>query len=254
MLMVILGLSYAGAHLSAQDSSAAATLAKAVCHGNVRIVNALLAAGAMADAMGVDDSGLLAKPVPCLELAFRRGNIPMCECLLAARANPCASAPGMPSFLHLVAASGPLELLAKLVSMGACVTLPDACQGWPPLHHAAANGNIDSVNLLLQSGVEVDCHATAGGESPLALAAGGGHKLVVETLISHGAKVDVTESAPEAIPLHRACLSGCADVVQVLLSAGADARRAAADGSMPMHAAARSGSVAVVKALLEHGT
>src|SRR5580692_10197229 len=67
------------------------------------------------------------------------------------------------------------------------------------LHVAASFGKLDVVKRLLEMGADVNMYGGTFGGGPLKEAASEGHLDVVKYLLSHGAKLDVSE--PERNPL-----------------------------------------------------
>ena len=113
--------------------------------------------------------------------------------------------------LHIAAAAYRLEIVRKLIVMGADVRARN-CRGAEPLHYAADGG--------------------PGSRSwnPAAQAA------TVTCLIEAGADPNAVDKSG-VTPLHRAVRTRCATAVRALLDGGADARRRNKNGSTPMRLA-----------------
>lgn len=92
------------------------------------------------------------------------------------------------TWLHVAASHGKLEIVKRLVAMGAYVNTCGGIEGGGPLNEAASEGHLD----------------------------------VVQYLLSCGAELDVSE--PERNPLFGAIYGGHADIAKLLLESGIDTR------------------------------
>ena len=81
--------------------------------------------------------------------------------------------------LVLLAESGDLAKIDKLLSIGQNPNIYDSCK-WTPLMKASLNGHLDIVKLLLLSGAEVD-QADSGNYTALLLAASRNHTCLLYT-------------------------------------------------------------------------
>lgn len=91
--------------------------------------------------------------------------------------------------------------------------------GCTALHYAAKGGSVEVVKRLLELGAEVDA-IDAWDETPLHLAARGGHIKACETLLAAGACIDAT-NAEERTPLVLAGQAGNEAVCNMLIQRGA---------------------------------
>lgn len=90
-----------------------------------------------------------------------------------------------------------------------------------PLHIAASRGDLDLVQRLVDLGAEINRRGGTFDGAPINSAATNGHLNVVQYLIAQKAELDT--SSPERNPLFGAILHGSIEVVDSLLSAGIDA-------------------------------
>jgi ankyrin repeat protein len=88
------------------------------------------------------------------------------------------------------------------------------------LHVAASFGKLDIVRRLLELGADVNAYGGTLGGGPLNVAASEGHLDVVRYLLGQGAALDVSE--PERNPLFSAIYGGHTDVARLLIEAGID--------------------------------
>lgn len=194
--------------------------------GNVKVVEALLEAGA-----GVAVNTLAGGFSP-FHVAVIRGSVPTAMALARAGAAVRLNAPFQQSALHLAAGTGHAEMIADLV-----VKFP----------------------LSIEARDDM-------GASPLQAAAWHGHARCARVLLNFGAKVDVRDnSARTALFKAARCASGRAsggegagggcggcEVMRALLGAGAEVRVSSSDGATPLHVACQHGHLDAVRLLLRH--
>jgi ankyrin repeat protein len=90
------------------------------------------------------------------------------------------------------------------------------------LHVAASFGQLDIVKRLIEMGADLNAYGGIAGGGPLHLAASDGHLNVVEYLLSRGAALDVSE--PERNPLFGAIYGGHTAVAKLLIESGIDTK------------------------------
>ena len=118
--------------------------------------------------------------------------------------------------LHMVAWIGDVELVGRLLDLGAHVDDRDA-GGNTPLHLAAHRGHMAVIRLLLARGADVDARDGAG-HTALFAAAHNGNEVVALTLLSHGACL--FPGRPEGVQmLHAAAGNGMMGLVEAMLDA-----------------------------------
>lgn len=88
------------------------------------------------------------------------------------------------------------------------------------LHVAASHGKLDIVKKLLELGADVNKRGGVFDGSALNEAATEGHFEIVKFLLSSGAEIDIGD--PERNPLFGAILSGSIDIAKLLIENGID--------------------------------
>ncbi|MDP2438779.1 MAG: protein kinase [archaeon] len=219
--------------------------------GQLSAVEALLAAGACADAS-------VKNGVTALHAAASGGHLAVVERLLVAGANLHAPAADGSTALHLAARHGHVKVVQTLLVAGGGVEAA-AGDGSTALLLASRGGHDAVVETLLAAGANARAAlfggVESGGDTALLLAARGGHVAVVERLLSEGALEDVQKrDAAGETPLLAACREGRLPVVDALLAAGADREMGAGrDGATGLLLAAERGHHAIVDTLLAAG-
>ncbi|MCY4583270.1 MAG: ankyrin repeat domain-containing protein [Chloroflexi bacterium] len=153
--------------------------------------------------------------------------------------------------LMLAARSGAIEIVERLVTLGADSSLVDE-RGYTPLHHASLEGHILVVEMLLNAGAPIDVTDEVG-RTPLHVAAAHGCSEVAARLLASGADVRSRDEEYESTPLHLAARGGHAGLVPILVSHGADVDAMNEAGRTPLHVAASYGYADVVNALVGAG-
>ncbi|XP_075982855.1 uncharacterized protein LOC142981068 isoform X2 [Anticarsia gemmatalis] len=243
----------------ARDADGLTPLHLAVVHGNVPLVQTLLAAGADVNARDDEHHTVVHWATVCGEVGALRA-------VLAAGADAAtpdqhggyplhyaAQMCGAPAATDHQSRGAALEVLRALVKEGgARVDVRDA-DGRTPLLWAASAGSAAAVLALHQAGSKVD-DADRDGLTALHCAAARGHTEALETLVGLcGARVDVSDSHG-CTPLHYAAALGHADATSALLQHGADAHRQDRRGRSAAHTAAAKGQIETVRILGARGT
>ncbi|CAH0756291.1 unnamed protein product [Diatraea saccharalis] len=241
-----------------RDADGLTPLHLAVVHGNVPLVQALLAAGADVNAQDDEQHTVVHWATVCGEVGALRA-------VLAAGADAAtpdqhggyplhyaAQMCGAPAATDHQSRGAALEVLRALVREGgARVDVRDA-DGRTPLLWAASAGSAAAVLALHQAGARVD-DADRDGLTALHCASARGHTEALETLVGLcGARVDVADSHG-CTPLHYAAALGHADATAALLEHGADAHRQDRRGRSPAHTAAAKGQIETVRILGARG-
>ncbi|XP_063627766.1 protein phosphatase 1 regulatory subunit 12A [Cydia splendana] len=243
----------------ARDADGLTPLHLAVVHGNVPLVQTLLAAGADVNARDDEHHTVVHWATVCGEVGALRA-------VLAGGADAAtpdqhggyplhyaAQMCGAPAATDHQSRGAALEVLRALVKEGgARVDVRDA-DGRTPLLWAASAGSAAAVLALHQAGAKVD-DADRDGLTALHCAAARGHTEALETLVGLcGARVDVADSHG-CTPLHYAAALGHADATAALLQHGSDAHRQDRRGRSPAHTAAAKGQIETVRILGARGT
>jgi ankyrin repeat protein len=126
-----------------------------------------------------------------LHIACEHGNLGMVEHLLAAgsRVSAAALSDKGTTPLHLACFLGPKEIVTRLLAAGAEVN-HCRLDGVTPLYLASQEGLVDVVELLVAAGADADKARTGNGTTPLMVAVLFEHVLVVDRLIAAGADVN----------------------------------------------------------------
>ena len=233
-----------------------APLHYAASHGNVPIVAALIAAGAIVDVR--NDSN--ATP---LHRAVNAQHISVVATLLAEGAD--VNARNYNRMTPLSFTSGNLDsaaIVALLIAAGGhwgtdCASIGEAVNpvnAVPPcldLHQAAAGGHVSAVATLLATGATLDAR-DGDDNTPLHLSADGGHAAVVSLLIQATASLNVKNNDDDT-PLHLSADGGHTAVVSLLIQATASLNVKNNDNDTPLHLAVGGGHAAIVALLIEAG-
>ena len=128
------------------------------------------------------------------------------------------------TWLHVAASRGKLEIVKRLVALGADVNRNGGVSGGGPLNRAASDGHIDIVRYLLACGAKMD--VSEPERNPLFGAIYGGHIAVARLLIGSGIDTHVKytgESMKGMDALAFAHERGQSDIVELLTSSGTEA-------------------------------
>ena len=152
--------------------------------------------------------------------------------------------------MHVVAATGNLEIAKFLLAEGADVNGYDKDES-TPLMVAAIRKQPEMAALLIKKGADVRKVDLNGGTA-VAFAAGAGQLEIAQMLAKAGADFDVTMNNGNSL-LHHAAAGGNADMVKMLLKQGmaVDARNE--ENATPLMYAAMRGRADATALLLKHG-
>ncbi|XP_024133227.1 ankyrin repeat and protein kinase domain-containing protein 1 [Oryzias melastigma] len=145
------------------------------------------------------------------------------------------------------------DIIPFLLEHGASVTQGDEDQ-WTALHFAAQNGDDRIVRILLDKGALPNAREKSGW-IPLHLAAQNGHESVVRLLISRSSEEAIVEREEEngRTPIHLAAFYGHLNIVKLLLTLKADPNGTDSSLSTALHLSAERGHNRVVRHLLKFG-
>ncbi|XP_025103600.1 ankyrin repeat and death domain-containing protein 1A-like isoform X1 [Pomacea canaliculata] len=151
--------------------------------------------------------------------------------------------------LHLAAEAGHLDIVDKLLQMGAQIQKKDK-SGATAVHLAAEKGHGQVVRRLLLVGVEVD-DRDVEGRTALHMAAEHGHLEVVDLLLDYMANPNC-ETIKEITPLHLAATEGYASICRSLLRASCNINAQNFQGNTALHLAAAGDHREVALLLVEN--
>ena len=173
-------LTQSKAHIHASQSDGMTALHWAVVHGEEKIVDSLLVAGA-------DPNARTRYEVTPLTIACRQGHTTIAKQLLEAKGNANTKLPGGETLLMTASRSGNEDLVQTLLDAGANVDATER-RGQTALMWAAAAGHATIVQKLLDAGADRD-RTLNSGFNALRFAARQGNLAAVETLVAAGADV-----------------------------------------------------------------
>jgi len=219
----------------------------AVYHGNVELVERLLAAGAHADMRNEFGSTPIAE-------AATVGDARILAALLNAGAHPDTPGPDGQTPLMVVARSSNVDAARVLLEAGADINAREGWREQTALMWAAAQRQPEMVSLLIDHGAEVDARSAVndwprqvtaeprrmyrpfGGLTPLMFAAREGCAQCAQHLIDGGADVDLADPK-NVTPLFLAVDNFHFDTAKVLIEAGANPNKWDWQGRTPLYSA-----------------
>jgi ankyrin repeat protein len=240
--------------VNARDHFKRTPLHEAALNGNVAMVEALLARGALVTVSDLQGS------TP-LHQAARAANLEIVTMLAGKGADVNAKDLGGRGPLHIAAASSDPQACAVadfLIAKGAKVNEGDR-SGQSPLHHATSSGTKTTAELLISKGADINAHESQGA-TPLHCAAkprcymsyqnDPERVAIAELLIAKGATIDALDVFKRT-PLHDAATLGNQRVLELLIEKGAAVNAKDEFGDTPLKKA--KGQVEIVKILKKHG-
>jgi uncharacterized protein len=233
--------------VNARTADGTSALHWAVYHGDIDLVNRLIAAGANVNA--TNDYG----STPLSEAAVV-GNVPVLRKLLSSGADVESPNGDGQTALMIIARTSNLDAAKLLISKRANVNAVEQWRGQTPLMWAAAENQPAMVKLLIEHGAKVDARSKvntwerqvtaeprmqarpSGGFTPLMYAARKGCLQCAETLLKAGANKDLTDP-DDVSPLLLATLNFNFDVAALLVKKGANVNKWDTWGRSPIYAA-----------------
>jgi ankyrin repeat protein len=157
--------------------------------------------------------------------------------------------------LDLAIATGNVQLVSALLSLGADATCPHPSNDIPLIaairSHSVSRAEI--VLLLIHHGVDVNSPGLLDA-SAIHAAVGESSTELVDLLLRSGANINIRSVADDITPLWSACCAGDEKMVQLLLQRGANHRlRNSTVSSSPLDEAVRVGNATILTVLLEAG-
>jgi ankyrin repeat protein len=252
-------------------------------HGELDLVNSLLAAGARADAQDPNGETPLfwvarggATQTEERVMAHLHGVEPtdysrtdslaqVADLLIARGCDVNFHAPsrsGGHTALHAAAKTDRADVAEVLLTHGADPNAREsvAYHQYTPLMYAAEAGSIECARLLIAHGAEID--AVNVNWTPLMVAADHGDAAMVALLIEHGANVN-WHSGPSqtswftredfTTPLEMATRKGSLETVVLLLKAGADPNPPKKHGASALELARKGNHQQIADTLIAHG-
>ncbi|XP_018323307.1 ankyrin repeat and death domain-containing protein 1A-like isoform X4 [Agrilus planipennis] len=152
--------------------------------------------------------------------------------------------------LHVACEKGHVEVAKLVLAHEANLEARDA-EGNTPLHLAAQQQQTEIVQLLLDQGSDPDAE-NSKGFTPQHIACSLGSKGILDSLLQHGSSINKPNKAGNTA-LHLACQSNEIDTVEILISKGADLNALNARLQSPIHIAAEMGRTEICRLLLASG-
>ena len=159
--------------------------------------------------------------------------------------------------MHFAAQQDDVQVLKKLMEMGAFVNTPDYTQK-TPLLYAAENGHLEALLFFLKNGangLEQDLEGTTALHCAAAR-----DDVPMITMLAKDFHLDVNganrqkEFSLYNTPLHRAAQKGHIHAIQALMNNGANEKTVNIHGATALHAAAQQGHIAAIVSLIkDHG-
>lgn len=201
------------ADVNATEPDGFTALHWAAQRNNLDLTEALLAAGAKADAVS------LYKITP-MALACTNGNAALIERLLKAGVDPNAASEQGQTALMTAAMTGTPEAVRMLLTHGANPNLTEPLQNQTALMWAAAEGRTEAAALIIEFGGNVKTKSK-GNFTPFLFAVRNGHIDAAKLLLDHGANInDVSPDGTSA--LNMAVVNAYFELAAVLVNRGAD--------------------------------
>ena len=181
-----------------------------------------------------------------LHVAARFGRVKLVNALIEAGADIELAGYGGVRPLHAAALAGQDRIVSLLIALGAKVDATDNLGRTPLLSLVSgAVESTAALKILLEAGADPNLLDGPVRSHALDYAARQGRADVSEILLSHGAKVNASDNQHGKTPLHYAitlCLraaGGHLEVVEVLIAHGADVNAKDAEGLTPLQLAMR---------------
>ena len=171
-----------GAEVDAKDKSGHTPIHFAVKNGHCKLIDLLMAKGAIISTDDKPDVDLAAS-----YYALRSKDANHLELLLDYGADVNAADQWGWSLLHYTVWPSNADMTKVLLEKGANPNIVERTEGRTPLHYAALRGEKTQAEMLLAHGADMDARGWYG-KTPLSLAKEGGHTEIIELLRKHGAK------------------------------------------------------------------
>ena len=188
-----------------------------------------------------------------LHIAAREGYVDVLSKLLDLGANPLlVNAKKRATALHMAARAGHTAMVARLVDLGIDANMEDN-NGATALHLASGVGKVDSVRILLEEGCDANA-VTQDGFTPVRCAAGATDSSALAYFLDNGIGSQHEYHPAHGNLLHSAASRGSTAVLRLLVDKGWDpTSTVASTGETAVHLAARHGHPGAVTWLLGHG-
>jgi ankyrin repeat protein len=127
-----------------------------------------------------------------IRVAIKQGDIEKVVTLVGADKARLEMMTPFGTWLHVAASHGKLEIVKRLVALGANVNATGGIAGGSPINEAASEGHLEVVKHLLSCGATMD--VSEPERNPLFSAIYGGHPAIVKLLIENGIDTSVKYS------------------------------------------------------------
>ena len=222
----------------------ATCLIGAISHSDLEMVNCLLKAKANQDIQEAIN-GLSPLHVACMN-----GNLPICEALISAKANPNIRDHNGNTPLHTASKEGHVCIVKCLIAAKAKLDVQQK-NGGTPMYIACLKKHLEVVRTLLKAEADPDIPISSAGTTALHAAVLINNIPLLELLLQHNADPNYQDVYGFSV-LHTASVSGNLTMVKLLLKAGAYTHLSAKGLSTPLHFACINGHIEIVKELIKH--
>ncbi|CAM9800522.1 unnamed protein product, partial [Scytosiphon promiscuus] len=246
-----------GVDVNARDSNGYTALHAAAAKDRGSTVDALIGAGADADAHG----GEKYPGWTPLQVACEKGSLEAVMSLLKHGADVHKSGQAYGggngdhrfSALFLAVRNGSVAIVNALLAAGARLNPRLLPLGESALHVAASNGKVGVIKALIDHGSSTRARNSQGRTALFSAAGTPDNVAAIDALVKGGAGVNGVEDDKGMTPLHVASLEGCCDGTISLLEHGAFVHARDDEENTALHLAATEGSSKSAQALLKYG-
>jgi len=203
--------------------------------------------------MGNDDIKIISQSgLTLLTIAATSGFLEGVDYLIMRKAD--VNYPGMDKYTPLMAASatGNLDMVAKLMTLGAKPNVKTVFDRMEALHYAASARSYAICEYLLTHGAKTN-HSMTSDLTPLHFAALAGQPDIVELLFKHNAVLDTFDFENFHAPLHYAAIGGNTACAALLLDRGVYVNKRDKAWYTPLNHALLKGHQAMVELLVSKG-
>ncbi|XP_060807292.1 transient receptor potential channel pyrexia isoform X2 [Amyelois transitella] len=218
----------AGADVTLKANDGETPIHSAAALGNLDVLNEILSVAKQKDALDYQNE----EGETALFKAVKHGHIGCVEAILNEGASFKITLPGDVNVLHIAAESGHADILKFLIEydeektneMINALTAGDR-RGFGPIHFAVAENNVECVKLLLSKRADVRLRTTCSphkSSTPLHVAAVKNSVEIAKVILNFDKTTIYEVNSMGWFPIHSASHHGSRDIITLLLREGAD--------------------------------